>query len=215
MRKSSAVIIAGVFLFFSSCSDAPPRLDYLEIFPVSVHRPATGLYDLNLRVLAQVHDDDGYNSLESMYIVNDQRRLYWLSERDEWLLEDQDAENWILLPELLVPHRRDLAGEYRAILVDSSGSQVERTFFIHDFTPDQKMHPALRVEQDQIIIDSPFNEHRIQVYSAGGRFISSTRHTSETVMWNEISGENESVSIYVMNLMPENGVFYKSGPYTF
>ncbi|GAB6090908.1 hypothetical protein [Spirochaeta dissipatitropha] len=215
MRKSNVVIIAGVFIFLFSCSDAPPRLDYLEIFPVSVYSPTTGLYDLNLRVLAQVHDDDGYNSLESMYIVNDQRRLYWLSERDEWLLEDQGAENWILLPDLIIPHLNDLPGEYRAILVDSSGSQVERAFFIHDFSPDQDMHPVLRSDQEQILINSPFNEHRIRVYSPGGRFISSIRHTSEPILRTDLLAENESASIYIMNLRPENGVFYMSGPYTF
>lgn len=114
-----------------SCSGADPVIYQLE---TQLQAYWNYPYEFSERLLVQIlaDDDDGFDEIYEVYIIHDEKELYWRATKDDWdLLTDRDGKDWIVLTNI-ISSKNDAVprGEYRVVLMDYSGYRDERLFEI-------------------------------------------------------------------------------------
>ncbi|WP_156809976.1 hypothetical protein [Spirochaeta africana] len=204
--------ICGAMLLLG-CTGAPPQLDFLELYPLRTMEPDSAVFGWELHSLAKVYDEDGYSNLESFYLINDERYLYWVSERDSWQLVELNNENWIGLGRLVIPAAGDIPGTYRGVLTDASGAQAERSVTLPSPPDDTALQPRMQIADGVIELESEHATHRITVYTAGGRYIAAHDTEERSLPLGRITSQRGELQLFVQTIEPVRGYLFRTGPY--
>lgn len=188
-------------------------MDFAELFPVRIHNPETNQIDWEIFAVAHVFHEDGFSNLEELFVIHDEMYQYWVSPSDDWILHEQNDEYWIAVPRLHFPHAQIHSGTYRIVLIDSSGAQDERDFFVAEVPPDDGLQPVLQVSDGSITVKSEHQEHRIAAYRAGGRHIATVDTQDSDISFESITSERGEIHLHISSLEPYNGYLFRSGPY--
>ncbi|MCX7655630.1 MAG: hypothetical protein N2Z76_03790 [Treponemataceae bacterium] len=103
-----AEMIPYLCLLFA-CSSQPPRIDGIRFQLVYVQKE--GKIEEWLSLFVAPADDDGFEDLEELYLIHDERQLYWKLTRENWLsIEEGESAGGVLrsrpgefLPEEMPP----------------------------------------------------------------------------------------------------------------
>ncbi len=133
---SMSILGLGVFFFILSCSSADPIIyDFKWQLQALQDQEGKSGSNIKERLLIQLlaDDDDGFEELYEIYVINDKSELYWRIISDEWKTVYFDQKQWILLSNIEVNDFTSLPrGEYRILLRDLSGYSDEKSFMLND-----------------------------------------------------------------------------------
>ena len=134
-KVSSALIILTVFfilLFIAGCSENPPEI-YQTFWQVNIfNNRENKLTYPQLSLFIQVHDPDGFEDLDEIYLINDKKELFWRLDSESWIEVTEEDENWIGSNTLSLPHpSMDFTGKYRLLLLDAGGASAEKVIIIN------------------------------------------------------------------------------------
>ena len=128
-------IIVSFFCIYgfliASCSGADPVIYDLQWDLQSFKDNTTNdIYErLILHVLTD--DEDGFDEIYELYVINDASERYWRITQDEWKLLTIDNLDWIAINSIVSNQYEKLPrGEYRVLVLDYSGFRDEKNFFI-------------------------------------------------------------------------------------
>jgi len=130
-KVSSALIILTV-LFIAGCADNPPEI-YQAFWQVNIfNNRENKTTHPQLSLFIQVHDPDGLEDLDEIYLINDKKELFWKLDSESWIEVTEDGESWIGSNTLSLPHpSMDFTGEYRLLLIDVGGASAEKVIVIN------------------------------------------------------------------------------------
>lgn len=157
------LILSVICILLFSCSGADPVVYKLETtLQVWWHYPHKYQERLLVQILAD--DDDGFDEIYEVYVINDESEVYWRSNQDEWDLVESEGNTWIVLNNIVTDDGSNIPrGEYRVVLLDLSGYRDERIFVLD--IPDESIFrhylPVLRLQSSGVYVPShilPNNE---------------------------------------------------------
>lgn len=127
----SALIILTI-LFITGCADNPPEI-YQAFWQVNIlNNRENRIIHPQLSLFIQVHDPDGLEDLDQIYLINDKKELFWKLDSESWIEVTEDNESWIGSNTLSLPHpSMDFTGEYRLLLLDVGGASAEKIIVIN------------------------------------------------------------------------------------
>lgn len=175
-RKTACRKIGGIAvvflvlggLLFMSCSQEPPQI--LEKFQQLNYRddPAAGRGYDQLSLFLHVDDEDGYEDLEYLYIVQDEAELFWELDAEEWTYRERDGESWIGSNTIVMADFGPFPeGLYRVILVDKAGERMETEVYL-ERTPKPPPLPDITTSEDAITLGGPTRRYSLWMYGENG-----------------------------------------------
>ena len=130
--KVASILIILILLFITGCADNPPEI-YQTFWQVNIfNNNESKITQPQLSLFIQVHDPDGLEDLDEIYLINDKKELFWKLDSESWIEVTEDGENWIGSNTLSLPHpSMDFTSEYRLLLLDVSGASAEKVIVIN------------------------------------------------------------------------------------
>jgi len=130
--KVSSILIILTILFFAGCADNPPEI-YQVFWQVNIfNNREKKTTEPQLSLFIQVHDPDGLEDLEEIYLINDKKELFWKLDNESWIEVTEEGESWLGSNTLSLPHpSMDFTGEYRLLLLDAGGASAEKVIIIN------------------------------------------------------------------------------------
>jgi hypothetical protein len=172
MKRPSCLVAAFAALAclsFLACSGKPPS--FLNFKYLVMERPlADGAGSgQSLSVFAAVQDPDGFDDIESMYLINDQEKLFWKLTSDTWAKKLEGDTNWIGSNGFSLPVSESIPqGNYRVIVVDTAGEKAEREFSL-GAPSDAVVALKATLSGDSLEISSPYPSVQVLYLDANGQ----------------------------------------------
>lgn len=169
----AAFVLLLSTLGFASCASGPPEILGAEW--TLEERPAQNADSpgprWSLSVFARVHDPDGIDDLEGLWVVNDRSELSWSIDASSWTKKRLGNDDWIGAGGLRMPDGSGLpAGMYRVIVADLAGNRASYEFKLE--IPDQpKAPPTATWDGARVGLSSQWQENYLLAYDASGSLI--------------------------------------------
>jgi hypothetical protein len=130
--KVPSALIILTLLFIAGCADNPPEI-YQAFWQVNIfNNRENETTHPQLSLFIHVHDPDGLEDLDEIYLINDKKELFWKLDSESWIEVTEEDESWIGSNTLSLPHpSMDFTGEYRLLLLDVGGASAEKVIFIN------------------------------------------------------------------------------------
>ena len=145
MQKKIKLIIAAALFLYASCTENPPAISQLFWQINKFYDIEKDFVYEKLSFFVQVQDEDGIDDLRTVYIINDKNELFWILDRDSWILKTNQDENWIGTNNLFMNDFSTFpAGSYRIVIIDDAGKRDEQSFNIslNNFNPPASAFPS-------------------------------------------------------------------------
>lgn len=167
-RLLPCLAYAGLIaLAFLACGGETPELLGLEQRLELRPRQGGAPYE-SLSVFVAVRDQDGYEDLEALWIVNDAEELYWSFSPKDWTSREEGGERWIGSADLAMPDRGPLPrGAWRVLVADLAGRRAERPFRVEGGAEARPV-PLLERSGTGLVLKSAWPETMILAYDAVG-----------------------------------------------
>jgi hypothetical protein len=118
-----------MLLSLSACSGKPPSLLNMRYYVLSRPLLEGNASAQSLSLFVSVQDPDGFDDIESMYLINDELGLFWLLNGDTWVKREEGGSTWIGSNGISLPDSGPIpSGSYRVQVLDSAGEKAEREF---------------------------------------------------------------------------------------
>lgn len=209
-----------VLAFFVGCTGNPPEIAVLV--------PQLNLYQdteldqtyEKLSVFLRVNDPDGFEDLESLYIIQDNTELFWSIPVDGWLTAGNDTETWIGSNSVIMHDYSSFPrGTYRIIIQDLGGDTTEKSFVLSQATMDlsRKPHPTVTTIENTIRISGQHSQYAIWVYDRNRQQRSTYTIREGEIDANTIISSNRDLSsgfhffVYTKDTIKDIGLI--SGPF--
>jgi len=149
------------FLFFAlllmNCTRNPPEIQgklwQLNVFN-DIERDI--VYE-RLSFFIRAYDEDGFDDIDKIFIVNDNKELFWEVSHTLWYEANWEGETWIGSNSIFMNDFSNFPrGEYRIILQDIGGESVESYFLLDS------------VEMEYIEIKFPEPEVKDEIINIAG-----------------------------------------------
>ncbi len=178
MRFSAAIgTLTFIPLFFFSCGGKAPQIfgaDYrlfVEGSPQS--------YRERLALSMVVNDDDGFEDIESLYLVSDEAQLYWKASSADFVVK---GEGRFGVSSMVSAYGASFPrGNYRVIVIDKAGQRAERALVIAPPDADPSKIPLLGLDAGIATIKTAFNERYLQLLDSTGAVIGSYKVNADKV----------------------------------
>ncbi len=181
-RRFLAVAAVLILLLAAGCGNSPPELNQIYSQLNFLNEPGSERVWAELLVLMNADDEDGYDNLEFIHVINEKQQLFWTVDSDSRSERDNRGMKWIggqrfMMTEGEIPP----PGEYRVIITDKAGERAEDGIFL----PIVKEIPAAEdfpeiafTEDDNIfIIKSAEKRNIISFYDSAGKLLSAYAST--------------------------------------
>ncbi|HUV09307.1 MAG TPA: hypothetical protein VMX75_16345 [Spirochaetia bacterium] len=220
-KKRIGLVLLLCFMVFG-CSGSPPEILDVYYQINMVRDPDSNRIDQTLSLFILPDDPDGLEDLDVLYLMQDDKELYWTLRSEEWQDLGDKAQNWIGSNTLSMPDGSDLpAGEYRILLKDLSGQAAERQFQvpIRKIKRDELSFPVLTLRGDRLFVEGSHGDNQIVVYERGGGYKLSMPSSGEGIARREINSKGADFSskytyfVYTYDEPLDLGLI--SGPYSF
>jgi hypothetical protein len=163
---------ASLGLALSGCGIKLPEISALEWRLET--RPAEGGGDYeSLSVFVSLKSDESLDNLSELWVVQDDSALAWKLTDADWIKAGEGGITWIGGSALAGPELRLLPrGQYRCIVIDTSGQRTEREFQVSGSFPD-RAPPSLSMTGGQMKIMSAWPETLALAFDGTGALIAS------------------------------------------
>lgn len=220
-KNRSLLLFFAVAFLFTSCSGNPPVLSEIWWQLVIELDPLSGEQQQTLSLFVHGADDDGDEDLETLYLIYDDKELYWTIPADSWVEYTDQGTKWIGVNGLKAPGEGDFPeGDYRILLIDMGGERDEKNFYLRNSIPTEEklLLPEIVYDENTLKVSSEYPLFQVWFYNQeGGLVEKSQSYGAGRYLWNDISRNiarrSVSFSIYTE---PESGSWgLTSGPYFF
>ena len=201
MRMHSALAagcLAIIALFTVSCTVTPPKIVQTFWQLNLVRNPTSRLSHESLSLFVHVVDGGGIGDLDSIYLVNDQRELYWRLDSSNWQHRDENGELWVGSNSIEMSDRSVLPrGKYRVLLSNLAGVRATDEIFVSALKLDsaRASFPTLAVTGNSIQVGGAVPRTTIWLYDPSGRLIGSRRETAGTFSIENLLGAGKSATV--------------------
>ncbi|MBN2444785.1 MAG: hypothetical protein JXJ04_25740 [Spirochaetales bacterium] len=169
MKKNSLILITILLLilFLGSCSRKAPEIyDYYWQINIIDDVETKRTYE-KLSLFVSVHDDDGIEDIEKIYLLHDEEELFWEINSQVWNNSDLQGETWIGSNGIRMNDYSDIPeGEYRILLQDISGEYDEKTFLLK--RPDVKksniIFPRPEMKEEKLFVKGMSSVYSLWIY---------------------------------------------------
>jgi hypothetical protein len=223
--KNKILPVSFAFLLlvlYSSCSGAKPEVMFLSSALNLVYdRDLDRSYE-QLSVNIKVNDDDGFDDLDKLYIINDSNRLFWEVNHENWIASELKKEYWIGTNTIIQADYSPLPrGLYRLVLQDYSGEKDEKTFRISTakLNVDEIEIPVMSLENEILTISSTYKDHTIIVLDSAGNIVARHKTPKNKISFGTIvrnkNQKSAAASYYIYSFQDVYRVGIYGGPYYF
>lgn len=211
------VAVAATFL---GCTGSPPEIlqDHADVY-LFRDRSLEASYE-RLAFFVSARDEDGFEDIESLYLVHDEERLHWAIDADQWQREEREEETWLGRNDVqMADYSAMPRGVYRVLLLDAAGERDERE--IRVTTPDVPLtavrFPDLSLENDRLLVDSIHTSHTIHAFDEAGNLSASRDFGGQVVRVADLIGQGDlsRFALYLYTFDEENRIPLLTGPYQF
>ncbi len=175
-----------------------------------------------LSLFVQAEDEDGFADLSRLYLINDDRHLYWTLTADSWQKRQDRGQQWIGSNNFVMADGSEFPrGQYRVVLEDLSGARSERTFVIDqaEIKPSSVAFPALSISGDWVTVDSSLPGPTVAVIDPAGSFSAHKTVAPGRVALSALIGRapepGRRLDLYVHVFDPNRRVELLSGPFPY
>lgn len=131
-------------------------------------RPREGASYESLSVMANVHDFDGPEDIESLTLSHDASGLSWTLDGGNWTLRKEGDDTWMGGSDIAMPDRSPLPrGEYRLVASALSGQRGERNFDLAGEASKPGL-PSVSLSGSLAKVESSWPETVLLAYDAAG-----------------------------------------------
>ncbi len=207
-RCASAAVLV---ILFMGCSQEPPEI--LQKFHQIHYRDdtETGTVYPELSLFIQADDEDGYEDLEYLYIVQDDAELVWEIDAEEWAHRDMEGESWIGSNSIVMADFSSFPeGVYRIILIDKAGERNETEMYL-DTVGAPPALPEVRLDETTLTVSGAFQGYSLRMYD-GDTYIGTRQMTGNDIPLEELRKEGAS-SFYLYTYDNNRGRGILRGPY--
>ncbi len=174
-RGLAALVLLCAFAALESCSSGPPEILGVEWTLES--RPAQVAEDRtigdDLAVFARVHDADGMDDIEALWIINDEKELSWTFGPSSWTRKSLGSDDWLGASGLTMPDASGPPpGRYRIVVADLAGNRASYDFNLGEYD-DSKGLPLPDWKDGRVGLAKPWPENYLIAYDAAGSLLRS------------------------------------------
>ena len=189
MSKVPGILLLVVL--FAACSQEPPEIKE-KFAQVNLRDDRdTGTVYEELSLFLHVDDEDGYEDLEYLYLVQEDEELFWELDADEWTYRERDGEIWIGSNDLVTADFTDFPpGTYRVILIDKAGERMETEIYVKKAGRRPSL-PAVTVTGGSVSLDNPPGQMDVWVYN-GEELVESREFTGGTIPAGTFKGDGNT-----------------------
>jgi hypothetical protein len=164
-----AMILIGAVFFFS-CSRTEPRIPFG--FMELIYYPGEGrpLERFSFFVIAE--DDDGFENLSELHLINDREGLEWILDSKDWIHHEENGRHWIGSRSITMTSAEILPrGQYKAMLVNKGGEKTLRSLTFDAPDTPRFPYPSLRITDGRYRIDSGYPVNSLIAYDQQGNIL--------------------------------------------
>lgn len=222
--KAGGLLATSLVLFgiLFSCTGAAPEIlqDHAGVY-LYRDRTLDTAYE-RLVFFVSARDEDGFEDIESLYLIHDEARRYWAVDADRWQQDEREEETWIGRNDIQTADYAPLPrGRYRVLLLDAAGERDERE--VRVVSPEVRLStvefPDLRLDGERFVLDSVHRTHTIHAFDAAGNLVVSRDVAGRLVPVADVIGANaaalKSFALYLYTFDQENQVPLLVGPFQF
>ena len=170
MRRCLPVLALPIVI---ACTGRPPQIS--DVFwQINQFADQTeGISYERLSVFIEVDDPDGFEELESVYLIHDEQELFWELSTESWATTEADGRRWVGANSICMPDYSPMPrGDYRVLVQDLGGDAAETQISIttRTLSPTEIGFPAVSIRNGQMVVSGPFERYTVWVYEKGGKF---------------------------------------------
>lgn len=221
-KRLRLIILLSLFGFVFSCSEKPPRIAQTFQQLTLVRDLKLDAYYEQLTLFTQIVDEDGNDDVETVYLIHDEKELFWELNAENRRTKENQGEFWVGSNQITMNDFSSLPrGEYRLIVIDTAGERDRYELFLpfDYYDPTAVKFPAVTIENDTIRIESGYTLHTLWLYNDADTLL----HTLKTgekevprtrIMASVEKGEEPSY-FHCYVYLEDEGIGLLSGPYFF
>ena len=215
-----------LLILFQGCGGAAPEILELR-WRLNIQltpRPRDRLTDNNtlgfenLSVFIQPSDEDGIEDLDSMYLINNERDLFWALDASQWKTITSANNFWVGSNQFSSGYLRELPrGNYRVELYDKSGERAQRNFeFLAPKTGPLSRQITVPPVSDELLLLLPQD---ISLYSLVGYNINNDvlfvdANYQSIISLKELKIRNDELDkVQILFEFPNTNIIASLGPY--
>ena len=167
----AAIVVAP--LLATACASGPPEI--LDVEWTLEERPtadeaASSTRD-SLAVFARVHDPEGMDDIEAMWVIDDNAEIFWSLDPSSWTKKTLGDDTWLGASDLTM-HDGSVPppGMYRVVVADLAGDRVSTEFKL-DTGGASKTLPKADWRDGSVDVSTSWPENYLLAYDAAGGLI--------------------------------------------
>jgi hypothetical protein len=223
MRQNKAYSILYFFLCFGliSCNKEAPNIEQQFTQVNLVKDVEKNIIYQKFSVFVLATDPDGIENIDRIYLINDEKKLYWEAGQSEYAKPLLNNQTWIGLNSISMNDTSMIPkGEYRIILEDFGGETVESSVTIDykDFDKNKISFPQAVIDKDMLGISrTGSNAFIVWIYDFGGNYVDLIHYTGKRIKASAIAAKNQKTqtgfTFYVYTYDPGLSMGIIAGPY--
>jgi hypothetical protein len=166
-----------------------------------------------------VDDPDGFDDIETLYLINDKEELFWSLDTDSWQKSSNNNETWLGTNGFTMPDYSPFpTGEYRLLLQDLGGKDDEKVIYVKSKNiPTSTIKFGTSIIEDQkLTISNSYENNEIWIYATNWRFISSYSIKQEVLLpdlFNIVQQIEHGFNYYLYSYDEINDIGIINGPF--
>ncbi|GHU26678.1 hypothetical protein FACS1894164_18090 [Spirochaetia bacterium] len=153
-----------------SCTQAEPRIPFGTMQALYFEGEKGPEERLSFFIIAE--DDDGAGNLAELYLFHDRQELQWLFTAENWISVENQNRTWIGSRAIVSYNGSSLPrGQYRALLRNKSGAEVEHTFTFDAPNSPRFSFPRFTIHDEIYTIISQYPAHYFLCYDESGNLL--------------------------------------------
>ncbi|MBN2533868.1 MAG: hypothetical protein JXB88_13315 [Spirochaetales bacterium] len=173
-RFLTILVPASIIILLLSCTRKAPEIyEYYWQLNMIKDTEKNRIYE-KLSFFVNANDDDGFDDIEKLYLINNKEELFWEINPRTWHKVNVQGETWIGSNGVRMQNYSDIpGGEYRIVLEDISGEYDEETFLLTrlDVQKQKIVFPAPVIKNKRLFIKGNSPVYSLWIYDKKWNFI--------------------------------------------
>ena len=197
-----------------SCASGPPEILGVEWTLESKPNPRTEDRQDDLSVFVRVHDSDGLDDIEAMWIIDDSAELSWSLGPSSWTRKSLGSDECLGASGLSMPDGEPLPpGRYRVVVADLAGNRASYDFTIAKVDDAERL-PIPEWKGGRVGLVKAWPENYLLAYDAAGSLLRSavlpaSGASLASLVGTEDAKRTQAFAVYCYDPASRRGVFSK------